>query len=523
MTEPILFPQSPTTTKLKIQTINVTKISVKKNNNIITTTTENNTNLKIFSSLINDDNNVRLIDYTEFEDIIALNTECYGLIKKAYWKKEEKYIYLKFINDLEDQLKKINERNNQIIQQSKHENIIQFYGVSQDKEKNNYFLVLQYTNDGSLREYLAKNKENLKWVDKLRLAKDIAAGLKILHDNDIFHGELDGAVSSTTPSYKISVPGIIPYIDPQTFAKRSSPRTHNLQKPREQQQQIKKNDDDEYLNHLKSDIYSLDKEKNNYFLVLQYTNDGSLREYLAKNKENLKWVDKLRLAKDIAAGLKILHDNDIFHGELDDAVSSTTPSYKISVPGIIPYIDPQTFAKRSSPRTHNLQKPREQQQQIKKNDDDEYLNHLKSDIYSLGVILWEISTNKIPFDDSKNQVLLTVSIMIRNKRELPAEVNAEVNDEVNDKVNDEVNAEVNDKDFLVRDKRSSHMETIGDLTTTLSSSSSYRLIKSKSETPENISMNPSTQLQTKDENLDSKPIPKNTLTSKSPCQRFKYI
>ncbi|CAJ0756372.1 3650_t:CDS:2, partial [Entrophospora sp. SA101] len=170
-----------------------------------------------------------------------------------------------------------------------------------------------------------------------------------------------------------------------------------------------------------------------------------LREYLAKNKENLKWVDKLRLAKDIAAGLKILHDNDIFHGELypqhifindsrallhnpnlfsfdeDDAVSSTTPSYKISVPGIIPYIDPQTFAKRSSPRTHNLQKPREQQQQIKKNDDDEYLNHLKSDIYSLGVILWEISTNKIPFDDSKNQVLLTVSIMIRNKRELPAE------------------------------------------------------------------------------------------------------
>ncbi|CAH1763370.1 850_t:CDS:2 [Entrophospora sp. SA101] len=392
MTEPILFPQSPTTTKLKIQTINVTKISVKKNNNIITTTTENNTNLKIFSSLINDDNNVRLIDYTEFEDIIALNTECYGLIKKAYWKKEEKYIYLKFINDLEDQLKKINERNNQIIQQSKHENIIQFYGVSQDKEKNNYFL------------------------------------------------------------------------------------------------------------------------------VLQYTNDGSLREYLAKNKENLKWVDKLRLAKDIAAGLKILHDNDIFHGELDDAVSSTTPSYKISVPGIIPYIDPQTFAKRSSPRTHNLQKPREQQQQIKKNDDDEYLNHLKSDIYSLGVILWEISTNKIPFDDSKNQVLLTVSIMIRNKRELPAEG---VPDYFIDLYQDCWDDEPENRPHI--NYVSSHMETIGDLTTTLSSSSSYRLIKSKSETPENISMNPSTQLQTKDENLDSKPIPKNTLTSKSPCQRFKYI
>ncbi|CAJ0902842.1 705_t:CDS:2 [Entrophospora sp. SA101] len=360
MTEPILFPQSPTTTKLKIQTINVTKI--------------------------------------KFEDIIALNTECYGLIKKAYWKKEEKYIYLKFINDLEDQLKKINER---------HENIIQFYGVSQDKEKNNYFLVLQYTNDGSLREYLAKNKENLKWVDKLRLAKDIAAGLKILHDNDIFHGEL-------------------------------------------------------YPQHI-------------------FINDSRA----------------------------LLHNPNLFSFDEDDAVSSTTPSYKISVPGIIPYIDPQTFAKRSSPRTHNLQKPREQQQQIKKNDDDEYLNHLKSDIYSLGVILWEISTNKIPFDDSKNQVLLTVSIMIRNKRELPAEG---VPDYFIDLYQDCWDDEPENRPHI--NYVSSHMETIGDLTTV-----SLEIW----ETPENISMNPSTQLQTKDENLDSKPIPKNTLTSKSPCQRFKYI
>jgi len=101
-----------TTTKLSIQTTNIT---TKNKNTIITATENNNTKSKLFS-FINYNDNVRLIDYTEFEDIIALNTECYGLIKRAYWKKEEKYVYLKFINDLEleYQLKKIVDKVNYI-------------------------------------------------------------------------------------------------------------------------------------------------------------------------------------------------------------------------------------------------------------------------------------------------------------------------------------------------------------------------------------------------------------------------
>nr|CAG8434338.1 9380_t:CDS:2 [Entrophospora candida] len=209
----IPIPQ-PTTRKLTIQTAN----------------NKNNIKTKSSPPLAS---SIKLIDYTEFEDVITLNTECYGLIKEAYWRKEEIYVHLKFINDLEleDQLRKIGDKSNQIIQQSRHPNIIQFYGVSQDQNKNNYFLVLQKTNNGNLREYLINNQENLKWIDKLRLATDIAAGLNFLHypqhifinnsralihnpnlfslddDNDI--------ISTTTPSFKNSVPGVIPYIDPQ--------------------------------------------------------------------------------------------------------------------------------------------------------------------------------------------------------------------------------------------------------------------------------------------------------------------
>lgn len=83
----------PTTTKLTIQTTN----------------DKNNVKIKSSSPLMN---TVKLIDYMEFEDIITSNTECYGLVKEAYWKKEEKSVCLKVINDLEleDQLRKIGDK-----------------------------------------------------------------------------------------------------------------------------------------------------------------------------------------------------------------------------------------------------------------------------------------------------------------------------------------------------------------------------------------------------------------------------
>jgi serine/threonine protein kinase len=47
-----------------------------------------------------------------------------------------------------------------------------------------------------------------------------------------------------------------------------------------------------------------------------------------------------------------------------------------------------------------------------------------SDIYGLGVIMWEISSGKppfynSPFGNSGNQVLLTMAIMVRKTREQP--------------------------------------------------------------------------------------------------------
>ncbi|RHZ80945.1 hypothetical protein Glove_130g8 [Diversispora epigaea] len=72
-----------------------------------------------------------------------------------------------------------------------HENIIDFYGVSQkDLNSNEYILVLEYANGGTLRDYLESNFKNLEWSDKLNFAKQIAKAIKHLHSHDVIHRDL---------------------------------------------------------------------------------------------------------------------------------------------------------------------------------------------------------------------------------------------------------------------------------------------------------------------------------------------
>ena len=59
-----------------------------------------------------------------------------------------------------------------------------FYLIIEPLSKN-YVIVLQYANQGNLREYLESNFDSLKWNDKIRMGLDIACGLKCLHSRKI--------------------------------------------------------------------------------------------------------------------------------------------------------------------------------------------------------------------------------------------------------------------------------------------------------------------------------------------------
>ncbi|RIA82373.1 kinase-like domain-containing protein [Glomus cerebriforme] len=142
-------------------------------------------------------------------------------------------------------------------------------------------------------------------------------------------------------------------------------------------------------------FFGITKEplSNNYMMVLQYANQGNLREYLRNKFDSLQWNDKIQMALDITRGLQCLHSKEIIHRDLHaknilvdnnklmiadlglskQLTADVTSNPNSTVYGMPAYIDPQCYKNCN------------------------YVRDKKSDIYSLGVLLWEITSGYPPF------------------------------------------------------------------------------------------------------------------------------
>ncbi|CAG8747865.1 30975_t:CDS:2, partial [Racocetra persica] len=98
-------------------------------------------------------------------------------------------------------------------------------------------------------------------------------------------------------------------------------------------------------------------QKETYYLVMEYANNGNLREYLRNNK--LEWPEKIPLTSQIAEGMFYLHKIDIIHRDLHTAnilihnedvkisdfgfsknLNTTAVTSSKELYGVIPFIDP---------------------------------------------------------------------------------------------------------------------------------------------------------------------------------------
>ncbi|KAG0197431.1 hypothetical protein BGX28_009068 [Mortierella sp. GBA30] len=142
-------------------------------------------------------------------------------------------------------------------------------------------------------------------------------------------------------------------------------------------------------------------------IVMQFAENGCLQDYLETQNVSITWLTKYRLAWEVASGLDFIHRENIFHTDLHSrnilidtggkalitdfglskSVNKTIYTTKAGLFGVVPYVAPERMQNPSI--TYNA----------------------KCDIYSLGVIFWELSSCVIPFEAQLQDVMLAVNII----------------------------------------------------------------------------------------------------------------
>ncbi|RIA86482.1 hypothetical protein C1645_807770 [Glomus cerebriforme] len=147
-----------------------------------------------------------------------------------------------------------------------------------------------------------------------------------------------------------------------------------------------------------------------YLLVMEYVDGNSLQSYLKETFKNLTWEDKYKLAYQLTCIVSHLHDKGIVLGDLHSSnilVYQNTikltdlgltkrikelSEQKSSLLDIVPYIDPKKFV-----NSDDLVQP--------------YSLNKKSDVYSIGMLLWEISSGQPPFKNKSFDADLITQIL----------------------------------------------------------------------------------------------------------------
>ncbi|KAG9300783.1 hypothetical protein G9A89_023581 [Geosiphon pyriformis] len=147
-----------------------------------------------------------------------------------------------------------------------------------------------------------------------------------------------------------------------------------------------------------------------YGIVMKFARHGDMRKYLSTNFHYTSWSNKFEIAIRIASGLDSIHSSGMVHRDLHsgnilqfdkhlvnigdlglcqttnhEATTTTITTEEKKIFGVIPYIPPEVL--RGEKFT------------------------TAGDIYSLGMLLWELSTGKPPFHDCPHDEILIMAIL----------------------------------------------------------------------------------------------------------------
>ncbi|MBR2453075.1 MAG: Stk1 family PASTA domain-containing Ser/Thr kinase [Clostridia bacterium] len=164
-------------------------------------------------------------------------------------------------------------------------------------------------------------------------------------------------------------------------------------------------------------IYDVGNDNGLHYIVMEYIEGKTLKEYI-EEKFILPWREAVDYAVQIAKGLEQAHKNSIIHRDIKphNIIMTTDGVMKVTDFGIArANVQSTVTCDDSAIGSVHYISP----EQARGGYTDE-----RSDIYSLGVVLYEMLTGKVPFDSERP---VTVAIMhLQEKPVMPREYNLSI-------------------------------------------------------------------------------------------------
>src|SRR5581483_11270862 len=111
--------------------------------------------------------------------------------------------------------------------------IVQCYGITKDPKTNNFMMIMEYAENGSLRQILNDNFNSLNWTQKLCNLWYIASGLHGIHKGGLIHHDFHcgnilnnkgysqitdlGLCKPANQSVDTQIFGVLPYVAPEVL------------------------------------------------------------------------------------------------------------------------------------------------------------------------------------------------------------------------------------------------------------------------------------------------------------------
>ncbi|KAM8892463.1 mixed lineage kinase domain-like protein [Spinachia spinachia] len=155
-----------------------------------------------------------------------------------------------------------------------------------------------------------------------------------------------------------------------------------------------------------------------FLIVMEYCEKGSLREVLDSEGAALSWPTRARMCRDAARGLYRLHQTEEkskVHGCLNSSKFLVAEGYTVKLGGF-ELAKTETSLRRTTRRESISSLCYSSPEML----DDVNLNYSKeSEIYSFGIVLWEVASGRRPFDGWLHEVITNRVCNEKFKEELP--------------------------------------------------------------------------------------------------------